>query len=112
MSLSRLERAVLEHLVDGDGEDAQTLRGQLAGISVAGRTYSGMGFFVELATAPDAEALTPARDLSLGEVRATIPGLAYGAGFVLWVKAGLIDMLEGYTDGEPWPDDIDEFTLE
>ena len=35
----------------------------------------------------------------------------HGAGFLLFIRGGVISMLEGYTDDESWPASTDEFTL-
>jgi len=35
---------------------------------------------------------------------ATIDGLQHGAGFLLIVEDGMLDMVEGCTYVEPWPD--------
>jgi hypothetical protein len=39
---------------------------------------------------------TPTSDFKLNNVYAEIDGLQYGAGFLLYIKDGMLDMLEGY----------------
>lgn len=34
-----------------------------------------------------------------------------GAGFVIFVRRGRLDLFEGYSHDEPWPDEIGEFEL-
>jgi hypothetical protein len=49
--------------------------------------------------------------MTLGDIGADIPGLAHGAGFVLFVRGGVISMLEGFSYDEKWPESISEFKL-
>jgi hypothetical protein len=44
-------------------------------------------------------------------VNATIDGLAHGAGFVLFVRGGRIETLEGFSYDEPWPPRVERFLL-
>jgi hypothetical protein len=50
-------------------------------------------------------------DMHIGDVGAEFPALKHGAGFVLFVRGGVITMLEGYTYDEAWPERTDEFRL-
>jgi hypothetical protein len=43
----------------------------------------------------------------LGEMQ----GLVHGAGFVLFVRDGRIDTLEGFSYDEPWPQQVSKFNL-
>ena len=49
--------------------------------------------------------------MRIGDVYAEIPGLEHGAGFVLYIKDGYLDMLEGYSYDEPWPSSVEGFAL-
>jgi len=53
----------------------------------------------------------PSEFKTLGNVQVSFPGLEHGAGFVLFINDGLISMLEGYTYGEPWPEDITGYSF-
>jgi len=48
----------------------------------------------------------------LGHTQAKLEGLKLGAGFVLFIRDGLIDTLECYTYDEPWPTYISNYTFE
>jgi hypothetical protein len=50
-------------------------------------------------------------DAKFGDVVAALPGLTNGAGFLLYLKDGLLDMLEGYSFDEAWPVSTDVFEL-
>ena len=108
--LTSLEREVLRMLLAGDDEFLSTLRTQLETATVAKREMTGVGFYTTFEispTAPRAGNLA----FKFGDVDASIRGLKYGAGFLLFVKLGALQMLEGYTYDEPWPADTSEFTL-
>jgi len=108
--LTDLERGVLEKLLYGNHPTLSILREELSVCRCSGREFTGVGFYTEL----DASAYQgprPELDLKFGDVIADIPGLDQGAGFLLYIEAGLLVLLEGYTFGEPWPERIEEFEL-
>ena len=112
LDLTNLEHAVLEAILAEDTVLARGLRGQLAGITVVSRQHTGVGFFTYLAVAADAMPLDPPESTAFGDVSATIPGLVDGAGFVVFVEAGRLTMLEGYCYQEAWPTEITAFELQ
>jgi hypothetical protein len=112
MNLEPLESAVLQKLLDGEHPILAALRHQLGGLCVLTREFSGVGFFTQLKPAVEAvPAPFASRTIRFGDVLARIPGLEHGAGFLLFVENGRLDMLEGYSFDEPWPARIRDFTL-
>ncbi|NMG72897.1 hypothetical protein [Parazoarcus communis] len=105
------EQAVLEKLLDGDFPLLIQLRQQLARCTVAKREFTGFGFYTTLSVPADVRR-TVGLDVKFGDVVGKIPELPSGAGFLLYVKNGVLDMLEGYSYDEPWPSSIDNFSLE
>lgn len=101
-TLNELESLVLERLLDGDDPVLRVLRQQLENCPVFERELTGAGFFLRFRFDNDVQRVTPG-DFHFGDVSAEIEGLRYGAGFVLFVKQGLLDSLEGYSYEEPWP---------
>ena len=114
MELEPLEAAVLDSLLDGDDPVRVALRRQRRGVSVASREVNGAGFFTRLALDDDARAarapLPPGRAV-LGQVDVAMRGLVHGAGAILICEDGLIDMIEGFSYGEPWPALIERFAI-
>jgi hypothetical protein len=100
-----LERAVLERLLDGHHPVLRVLRRQLEVATVLRRELTGVGFFTHVGV--PAEGCTPApitrARVIFGDVAAEIEGLERGAGFLLFVEAGWLAMLEGYCYDERWP---------
>lgn len=110
-ALTPLEAAVLETLLRPDGEPYSALRQQLAHASIAKREFSGVGFFTHFSLPTGAPIRRDVTDMQLGEVAADIDGLQHGAGFLLFVRDGVISFLEGFTYDEPWPNDSAKFTV-
>jgi hypothetical protein len=109
--MTDLERAVLTKFLDGDHPVLELLRRQLETCKAGTREFTGAGFFTNLIV--DESLARPVEcNLRLGDVGAhQVVGLQHGAGFVLYVDKGMLNMLEGYNYGEPWPEQISGFKL-
>lgn len=108
--LTPLERAVLEKILDGDLSFLFQLRQQLAESTVAKRELTGFGFYTTIAV-PENLTRRAGHSVKFGDVIAEIPGLSGGAGFLLYIENGILDVLEGYSYDEPWPTSTEGFTL-
>jgi hypothetical protein len=107
-----IERAVLNRMLERDGEAFAILRQQALVTRAASRQFTGVGFYTRLTVAQSAPRLSPGTRIDpIGGVGADIAGIRHGAGFVLFVADGAIETLEGFTYDEPWPDASDEFAL-
>lgn len=104
-ALHRLEVAVLDLFVAGDEPALATLREQLAESHVARRERTEVGFFTFLEVPPHAQRLPGGTEFMLDDVAAEIHGSSRPARFVLAVRDGVLDFLEGVMLGERWPDD-------
>jgi hypothetical protein len=106
-----LERAVLKKVLEGEDNILSMLRQQLEKAKVTERKVTGVGFYTTLAV-PDSVGQVPGGlTVKLGDVHADIADLRNGAGFLLYVQNGRLDLLEGYTYDEPWPQEITGFEL-
>jgi hypothetical protein len=108
--LNDLERAVLEKLLAGDHPTLVALRAQAEAGRLAGREHTGVGFYCSFEVPPDVPSAGP-RDFEVDDVIGELQGLAHGAGFVLFVRDGRIDTLEGFSYDEPWPQQVSKFNL-
>ncbi len=108
-SLTDLETAILEKLLDGQHPVLRALRQQLPRLTVASRELTGVGFYTTFDVLVRSDALPD--KLMLGDVEASLEGTRHGAGFVLYVNSGALTMLEGYTYDEPWPLEVRAFSL-
>ena len=75
------------------------------------RRFSGVGFFTDFVVPTDAAVQRDLPNMEIGDVGAEFPCVQHGAGFVLFIRDGVVRMLEGYTYDEPWPEKTDEFSL-
>jgi hypothetical protein len=108
--LSDFERSVLEKAITGDHAILATLREQAPSTRVSERAFTGVGFFLTLTVAGDAPRTDP-RDFEIADVSADIDGLEHGAIFVLFVRDGRLDMLEGVAIDGSWPDPVGAYRL-
>ena len=114
--LTDLERAVLLRFLEGDDPLLRALRDQVAVAEVREREFTGVGFFTYLFLRPGAHRVSLPDGVVypplIGEVDLQSENLRYGAGFVLFLKDGLLHLLEGYTKGgEAWPDDLGRYVV-
>lgn len=96
-NLTALEMAVLlEHCKQMPPEDRAALEEQINGISVMSRKNTGAGFYTYFAIGKR-EAQPIKFDVKRCHVSATINGIDDALGFILWLKDGYVDHLEGFT---------------
>jgi hypothetical protein len=108
--LTKLEERVMQMLLDGDNDVLANLRKQLGACKVVKREMTGVGFFTKFEVPAHVPKATQT-SFELGDVNGALEGTEHGVGFVLFVKAGTLEMLEGYTYDEPWPERIEGFGL-
>jgi hypothetical protein len=111
MKLTTLESNVLEMLLAGPEPELAALRAQAGSAQAVHRRLSGVGFHTIFAYPSEPVPLPRRPTFDFGDVNAQSPQLAYGAGFVLFVRGGVLESLEGYTYDDPWPADEASITL-
>lgn len=109
--LTPLEHSVLHLLLDRPGEPYDTIRQQMAHATITNREFTGVGFFTEFSVSEDAPVTRSLPDMTLGDVAAESPSLEHGAGFLLFIRNGVVSMLEGHTYDEPWPASVEDFRV-
>ena len=102
---TKLEKEILEWLIN----KAPELGEQIKQCTVSERRYSGAGFFFDLSVPKNIKPL---------EIKGTIQGpeikskeLSHGAGSILFLKDGYIDMLEVFTYADSFPEKLENFEL-
>ena len=91
-----LERAVLLAVVDQlNSPEKENLARQVLNASVIRRENTGAGFYTHFDVGDGPYNHLP--DLTDRMVEARVEGLQHGIGFILWVKNGRLDVLEGYS---------------
>ncbi len=110
--LTPLERDVLAMIVGGNDADFKILQEQVAATHVRARDFTGAGFYTRFEVPVGVRRIDGNKTLRLGQhVRAELEGLDFGAGFVLFVNDGAIEVLEGFTYGEAWPSVVGRYAL-
>ena len=95
---------LMPRLLAGSDPTCALLREQYARASIEQVELTGVGFFVGFQVPADVGRTTPA-DFAGGNVNIQVEGVKHGAGCVLFVRDGVLSMLEGYTYGdEEWPE--------
>ncbi len=108
--LTPLESAVIAAMLAASTEFGETLSIQLAQSQLESRRHNGYGFFTTFAVSNESPLTT------LVDERLAASALVGGelCGFLLWIKNGRIDFLEGYPlGGDAWPSDqtIEQISL-
>ena len=104
--LTPLERSVLETALATVNVE---LRRQIETVTVLGRTPSGVGFMTKLMV-PEEQRIA-ADDPAIPVVAARHPALPSGAEFVLQVRDGRLNSIEGFCHEGLWPGNENEFSL-
>ena len=94
-----LERSVLRAICEKHLADGAALEAQLSTATVLSRENTGAGFYTRFAVERASYAAIGGERLRHGPA-ARVEGLAHGMGFILWLKEGYADQLEGYCYGE------------
>src|SRR5271168_1901150 len=105
-NLTTLENRVLEMLLRGEDEELSVLRQPTKQARVSSRKMTGVGFYAEFVVPPEVPRVPGRPTFKLGDVNGTADNVEHGLGFLLYIKAGGLSMLEGYTYDEPWPDEV------
>jgi hypothetical protein len=94
-----IERAVLAAICDSYPEDRAALEAQLSTATLLRRENTGAGFYTRFAV--DRASSSAIGGMRLRNGPATkVDGLEQGMGFILWLKEGYADCLEGYSYAE------------
>jgi hypothetical protein len=115
INFTLLELEVLKRLLLGEDPVLEELRKQLALSKATSREITGHGFYLHFELPKEIkgihEYLPVKPTFCFGDVEAKIDSLRYGAGFLLWIKEGILSSLEGYTYDEEWPQKVNSFEV-
>lgn len=101
--LNKLESIVITKLLSGESRYLEKLRKQLNHLVSVKREYTGAGFFTYLHIDRNENYRLGNQDIAFGDVEAKLKGMSESVGFVIFIKDGWVNMLEGYTYAEKWP---------
>lgn len=113
LNLLHYEKLILEALTYGDVPMIVLLRKQIENCKVVNREKTSVGFYTAIKPNQDSKPLNGVKEIfGIDDVHGEFVGLKNGAGFILWVRHGFVNSLEGYTYEEYWPDDPKLISLE
>ncbi|MCL2103568.1 MAG: hypothetical protein FWH21_00705 [Kiritimatiellaeota bacterium] len=110
MQFEDFEKCVMKFVLREQTEQSILLSKQYDVATVVSREFTGCGFFTNFRVPNLVSALPNSVNIELGCL-GELEGVQYGIGFVLFVRQGLISMLEGYVYNEKWPKSIGQFNL-
>ena len=73
--------------------------------------FSGVGFFTRFTIPTDAPVTRGLADTVIQDAAADISGLEHGASFMLFIRDGVLSMLEGVASTGEWPKDTHDFRV-
>lgn len=106
----KFENDVITAIIKKETEISENLYEQYIHSNVVSREFTGYGFYTAYAVDPKYKIKT-IKNAMLGEINASINDLKHGAGFILYISDGLIDMLECYTYDESFPLNVTQYEL-
>jgi hypothetical protein len=99
---NELEQQLAQSLLQGDHPSLAALRAQWDLATVKSREFSSGGFFTNFSIPAQAPHLGQNINFEIGDVNGEVSGVA--CGFLLFVRGGLLDSLEGHVwGGERFP---------
>ena len=103
------EDEVMHRLIEEKAELSNILLKQYNNATVVNRKFTGVGFFTDFEISDKSLIIREPLNFEFGSVQAETPHLQHGIGFILFIRNGFIDFLEGYTYGEPFPTDFSSY---
>ena len=96
LKFTALEQAVLRAICEQHSVDRAPLEAQILTAAILKRENTGAGFYTHFTVERTSSAAVGGQRLRQGPA-ASINGLDHGMGFILWLKEGYLDCLEGYS---------------
>ena len=110
MNQFEFENCVINYLAQGNSTGVKLLEQQFSNARVTSREMTGAGFFVCYLV--DRSKTRPFKvDVSFGDLAISFDGLQFGAGAVVHIRSGYIEMLECYSYDEDWPEQYENVTI-
>ena len=111
LKVTELERLVIERLVMAPGRELLGARLNFDAIVVVERTFTGIGFITELKRSEELQLFGSGVSFRWGRVGARLNGAKMETGYLIYIDAGYLTTIDGYTYGDEWPALIDESEL-
>ena len=80
-------------------------------VTVSDREFTGAGFLTEFARSRELKLFEDGVYLQWGKVGARLNAAKLETGYLVYIDDGYLTTVEGYTYGEEWPGEVDQFEL-
>jgi len=110
MLFDEFENAIMKAILKDKTEQNTILLQQYAVAEVVSREFTGHGFFTDYSVPSITCVLPNSENIELGCL-GELEGVRNGVGFILFIREGVIQTLEGYTYEEEWPEKIGQYQL-
>ncbi|HEX3580939.1 MAG TPA: hypothetical protein VH087_04200 [Thermoanaerobaculia bacterium] len=108
--MNDFERALLEALLVGPLDVLKRLGEQIDSATVLSRELSGTGFFLNFEVPRTVPRVEPP-NFEISDVYFDLEGTEHGGGAILFIRDGVVTMLEAYCHWGAWPAEPAEFKL-
>jgi len=106
-NFNNLIKLIMEKLLEGEETTLEILREQFKNGKISETEFTGYGFFSSFVI-PDDVSRTKKESFQIDDLHVDVKKLSNGIGFVLFIKNGIINQLEGFTYGdEECPENIE-----
>jgi len=103
------EKVVMNKLLAGDLPILEILYKQYKNAQINERYFTGVGFVTEFKIPTSLPRIQNVKDFEISDILGSINGISVD--FILFIRDGAIDFLEGIADTGPWPKPIYNFDL-
>lgn len=104
--LLTVEKEIVKYFLSGKNISIDDQKSFLSDVFVRERDFTGVGFFTYFEKSEKLKVGNDAETYTFSKLGAKI-NQTLETGYLLYVKRGYIESLEGFTYGEPWPKNID-----
>ncbi|AKU92477.1 hypothetical protein [Vulgatibacter incomptus] len=111
MKATELEQKVIERMLADRGLNPLRSRVDFASVEVLDRWFSGVGFMAEFVDSEELQVFDAEVSLRWGDVGARLNSERIETGYLVYVDAGRVSTIEGYTYGDEWPEQVEKFEL-
>jgi hypothetical protein len=102
--LTKFETIIIEAIFKCNNENVyiEQIKRQYNEMKVVRREYTGAGFYTHFEISDKKLSLGENVNFELGGIEADIKGFKMEAGFIIFIRSGFIDFLEGYSYVDVW----------
>ena len=109
IEFEKFEKIVMSKLLEGDDPVLEILRKQYENAKTIDKYFTFKGFFIEYSIPENLPRVDSPKNFEVGDLSGNINGTFVL--FILFIRNGVIDFLEGCTAFEPWPQPIQSYDL-